>query len=185
MFGGMKYKFDPKVGISEFASANEWRQVQKERTPSTSDFAIGVWSRRWLWEWPRAKTVAKEVEVTAQRFGQPWAEVWTQAEAKWSAEVDAEVRAEAEEWAKWRAKGPRWKADDNAIEQVVWANARMESLALAGVWAWAQGKARARGEAAPSVLADSSTIWHILSNLNRHRVTRDLWHESQEARNDY
>ena len=184
MFGGMKYKFDPKVGISEFASANEWRQVQNERTPSTSDFAIEVWSRGWLQGWSRAKRVAEVVEVEAQQFGRSWADVWTLAEAKWSVEVNAWVRAKAEEWAKERAKGRGRIADANAIGQAAWANTQVESLTLAGVWAWAR-KARAHGEAVPSELADSSTIWHILSELNREWVTRDFWRKSQEAGDEY
>ena len=96
-------------------------------------------------------------------------------------ELDARVRAAGEEWAKGQRNGRgTLMAHDRMILEAGWANVQVESLALAGAWAWAR-RGTAHGEA-PAILADSSTIWYILSNLNRHRVARHLWHES---RNDY
>ena len=45
------------------------------------------------------------------------------------------------------------------------------------------GEARARGERVPAALANSSTIWYILTSLHRPGAARDLWHRSPETRN--
>jgi len=37
----------------------------------------------------------------------------------------------------------------------------------------------------PSVLAQSSAIWRILSDLNRHGAAHNLWHHSPETRDEY
>jgi len=138
----------------------------------------------WLQAWPRAKTMAMEVEVKVRLFTLPWAEVWTRAEedaraARAEAEaLWAQIVAEAE-WAKAKLKvGGQAKA--KALAQ-----AEAEALALAGVWGWARGEACARGERVPSTLAHPSMIRRILSDLNHYGVARDIWHRSCETRDEY
>ena len=59
------------------------------------------------------------------------------------------------------------------------------ALAVAGVWAWARGEARARGEKVPSTLGRSSIISNILSSHSRYGIERHLWDRSPEMREDY
>lgn len=82
--------------------------------------------------------------------------------------------------------------ESSDMQMDIWtlrAKARCEeevlALALAGVWGWARRGARARGETIPSALADSQTIWRILTTLNHSGLARHLWHHSPETRDEY
>ena len=78
-----------------------------------------------------------------------------------TAEAEAEAEAEA----------------DAAVDAV--------ASAVAGVWTWARGEARKRGERMPAAVTDSSIIWHTLTSLNRSGVAMDLWDRSPETRLEY
>ena len=144
----------------------------------------------------------------------PWAEAWTLAEATARDDAQAQARALAEtgaDEAAWRAQYLRGSSrlqdvlgmrivketeEEASLESsktgMAWileakgqGEAEVLALALAGVWGWARSEARARGESIPSTLADSSTIWRILTILLRSGLARHLWHDSPETREEY
>ena len=191
-----------EISLMSLAEARAWSHAhaQGEGT-KISQMEQFVWSSTWLWAWPLVKTRAMVVEVETRPFGEFWGEVWTQKEAKlWAWGKKAWGEGE-EAWA--LAWGPAWKKGlawvEGRAKGLVGARMRGEAvavagaLALAGVWVWARSEARARGERAPSGLADSATIRRILSSLHRHGrsitdpylVAHRLWHHSRETRDEY
>ena len=111
-----------------------------------------------------------------QQSAPPWAEPWTRVEAKVWAEDEAEAAVARAKAVQAEAKVPE-ELEAARFEEAV----EREALALAGVWIWARKRARVQTGGLPSALAHLSTIWRILSS----QITRDLWHHSPEAREDY
>ena len=114
----------------------------------------------------RAKTADARARKAVVKARKAWAQV-----------KESEVRVnEAEARAR--------KAEARARKAEAKAKVVAEAFAVAGAWAWARGQARERGERMPATV-DTSTIWHILTSLNRSGVASDLWDRSHEKRLEY
>ena len=195
----MQFEFErePKFGHKSAQLREAWLEAWPRAKKAARQVEVNVRSGQpWAEVWTRKR---KETAVLAQArlaqarlvragtSGRSQAEMWrevhmekaiwwggssqevAQAMAKTDAGADADVDAEA-------------KAEAQAG---VLALALSEALALAGVWSWARGGAHARGQKAPSVLADSETIWRILSDHHHYGLARYLWHHSAETREEY
>ena len=153
-------EFEPR---RELEPADELRQVQAEIVTQwkSADHEFEYWTLSgWMEGWPRGKTAAMEA---VQQRAVPWAEAWAQGEARaW-----AEVKEVLGTWVGWEV------AKRGAAGALLLGEALGEALA------------QARGERVSDGLADLPTIANILTYLNRYGITRSLWDDSLEMREEY
>ena len=196
------------------AEARRWSgpDMRLEGGPDMRGGEHRGWSKTWVWAWPLMKTRAMEEEVKPRLSRQSWGKVWTRKEVEvwalikegWAKEeqmrvLEAYAWVQGEGWGWWMRETveARTSKCERPPDQQTWAEgfarnemrgeagAMAEALALAGIWGWSRGEAHARGESVPFGLANSSTIWRILSTLHRHRIADRLWHHSRETRDEY
>ena len=164
-------EFDPG---SELEPADELSQAKAEIAAAWKSADLKLGNLGWLGlfhGWRRAKRAVMEAEWEVQQFAVSWPEAWARAKARAWAEV--KVKATVVE------KGALGSGSSGVLEK--WGAV---GALLVGE-AWGEARARVRGECVPDRLADPQTIIDILSFLNQSDLTRHLWDDSLEKRDEY
>ena len=176
-----------------------WPQAwpRAKRVAMEAQVQVEMFGKRWeeVWTQVEAKAWAKAEVAEAKakaaeakaREAQAKAKDVREARKIKAAKVEAEATADAAkacEAKAWEKVLERESKVVEAILRVQAAVAQAQALTLAGVWVWARAR-RDESEVLSYPRADSSTIWDILSALNHYGVTRNLWHHSREARDEY
>ena len=169
-----------------------WAWPQVMTTAMEEEVKVQPFGKCWAEAWTRKEAEVWALAKNGRGGGQ---ETWALASAqkeRWAWKqgvVWMEARAEAVVAAGKLALVP--PAEKARAEKEAWEDMRdeavavAEALALAGIWIWARSEAHARGEKVPSGLADSTTVWRILSDHHRYGLALDLWHRSPETRDEY